>query len=968
MIWLPIDRRHLLKGGAGLAAAVTMPGATLVAPAHAASLDAKDNGPWVYWYWMDANITAEGIQADLRAMHGAGITGAIIFNIKGVNDATIVDPPVESQSPLWWEMLRTAARCAEKLGMKLAMNMCDGWGTAGGAWVTPEKSAQLLVWSEARVEARQITGQIAKPATELDDYRDVATFAFPIPDDWDATSNVNARVTTSWPIAQPERLGDPGQAGNIIESEAEGWIQFSFDRPFTLRSLVVRSLSIDILPFLSIGYSAAANSMVLQASDDGKTFKTFHRLISPVQGWQANLTHLAHSIPPKRAKHFRFVHEPDSLALVSTYDGRNAVTKQLALASLELRGRSVVDSHQVRSAEAWGITVPLTDAQLPASACIKAEDVIDISNHLSASGMCTWRAPDARRWAVVRIGATSNAKTTQPSGRMGGLECDKFDPDMAAMQFDRWFGAARKQIGSALANRVMPVLHMDSWEGRSQNWSVHLPRGFSERRGYEIGIFLLTMIGVPIGNAATTDGFLFDLRRTVGDLLCDNFFATIERLAHENDCLFSAEATNASFPSDGLRIHRHVDLPCGEFWRDRPESDKPSDVLEAASAAHLYGKQIVAAEAWTGGFDWGEHPFVFKAQGDDNFCKGVNRFIFHVWAHQAFPERKPGITMFGYGAFFSAAQPWWPMAGAWIDYIARCQELLQQGLHVADICYFIGEDIPARALRPDMLHPQLPKGYAYDSINADVLWTLAHVRNGRIEVPAGASYAVMVIQPDTAITSHTARKFKELVLQGATIFGPRPVVAPSLQDKAAVAEAEAILAELWDGEAHRDRVIASDDLASVLHRTGVEPDVDAPPSIKWIHRTEPKRDIYFLSNQGPSPQTAAVRLRTRHARAISFDPVTNQRMAIDVQRDKIGHAVVTVDLAVGGSIFLLLEQGSRLSAPPAPASLPRAQDIKGPWTLLFDNKKKSALSNVERLRSWTEEKDPAIRFHSGIAR
>jgi hypothetical protein len=312
------------------------------------------------------------------------------------------------------------------------------------------------------------------------------------------------------------------------------------------------------------------------------------------------------------------------------------------------------------------------------------------------------------------------------------------------------------------------------------------------------------------------------------------------------------------------------------------------------------------------------------------------------------------------------------MAGAWIDYISRCQGLLQQGRHVADICYFMGEDIPARALRPDMLRPPLPAGYAYDSINADALWTLARVRDGRIEVPAGASYSVMVIQPGTAITLRTARKLKELVVQGATLFGPRPSVVPSLQDKAAMGEADAILTELWGGRVHPGRVIASGDLATVLRKAGLGPDVDAPPDIRWVHRAEPDRDIYFLSNQHEAQheaaQVATIRLRTRHRRVVSYDPVSDRRAPVATRVDEDDHAVVSVDLPIGGSVFLLFEQGAALPAPRIAQGFPPAQPIIGPWTVLFDNVERNALSGVERLRSWTEEEEPAIRFHSGIAR
>ena len=702
---LAVDRRGVLQAMALAGGIIALPGGTHIAraaaPASASGPDAGEalgNRPWVYWYWLDANVTRAGILADLDAMHEVGVEGIFLFNVNGASDSTLVSPAVESQTPLWWEMVRFAIDRAGSLGMRVAMNVCDGWGTAGGRFITPDQSAQELTWTETTLVPRARTHRIARPAARLDYYRDVGAFAFPVPDDWDATDRGRARITASWRIEELGRLSDPASKTNVVDTEEPGFIEYAFEAPFTLRSVTVRNTRLQIMPFLAVGWNGAANSFAIETSDDGREFKHVFTLSAPKLGWQSHMDELMHAIPPVTACHFRFVYRPDAIHPVAG-DGQYGVGRRLQLASLTLSSRAVVDQVPIRSGLLWGIARAVDHTLLADHACIDPATMIDVSAHLAADGTLDWRVPPGR-WRLLRIGATTNGIVTAPSGKAGGLECDKFDPAVVERQFDGWFGEALRHVGPDLAGKVLNVLHIDSWEARSQNWSPRLAQEFEARRGYDMRPFLPIMAGIPIGSVARTQGFLFDLRQTLADLLRDTFFGTLERLAHRKGCLFSAQQPNATFVSDGMQHFQHVDLPCGEFWKGRPDSDKPSDVREAVSGARLYGKPVVSAEAFTGQLDWSEHPFSLKAQGDQNFCFGINRLILHVWAHQAFPERKPGITLFGFGTFFSETQPWWPMAGAWIDYVSRCQTLLQQGRAVVDLCYYTGEDIPSRAFLP----------------------------------------------------------------------------------------------------------------------------------------------------------------------------------------------------------------------------------------------------------------------------
>ncbi len=104
--------------------------------------------PWVYWFWMDGNLSREGMTADLQAMRAAGLGGMIVMEV----DVGIPRGPVEFMSPQWQTLFAHAAHEAERLGLQMTVNAGPGWTGSGGPWVKPEQSMQHLVASETTVE------------------------------------------------------------------------------------------------------------------------------------------------------------------------------------------------------------------------------------------------------------------------------------------------------------------------------------------------------------------------------------------------------------------------------------------------------------------------------------------------------------------------------------------------------------------------------------------------------------------------------------------------------------------------------------------------------------------------------------------------------------------------------------------------------------------------------------------------
>ncbi len=244
---------------------------------------------------------------------------------------------------------------------------------------------------------------------------------------------------------------------------------------------------------------------------------------------------------------------------------------------------------------------------------------------MDTAGHLNWQAP-AGNWTILRIGHTSTGHTNATGGGGIGLECDKFNPEAIQLQFNSWFGEAAKQIGPELTNKVLKVFHVDSWECGSQNWSPVFREEFKKRRGYDLINYLPAMAGIPVQTADISEGFLHDVRQTIVELIDDNFYATLNKLSHEKGCTFTAESVAPTMVSDGLLHYNNVDVPMGEFWLNSPTHDKPNDMFDAISGAHIYGKPIIQSESFTTvRMAWNEHPGMLKKLQDYNYALGINQ-------------------------------------------------------------------------------------------------------------------------------------------------------------------------------------------------------------------------------------------------------------------------------------------------------------------------------------------------------
>ena len=965
--------------------------------------------PWVYWYWMDAAVSKAGISADLAAMKQAGIGGAYLMPIKGPSDPPLIVPPATQLSPVWWDMIKYAFAEADRQGVELAMHACDGFSIGGGPWITPEQSMQKVVWSETEVSGGQpLAGSLPAPPAQEGYYRDIAVLAFPsLPGTEPALA---PRVTTSLPGVDAGALAVPGNSQEL-RTEALGWIQYAYDQPFTCRTIVVRT------PAWS---SYQGNRLEVEVSDDGEHFRSIGRLVCPRHGWLDYDAAVTHEVAPVTARYFRFVYDPAGSEAGGEDLDSAKFKPSLRLLGLQLSGAPRLDSFEGKSAAAWRISAPTSAALVPDADCVAREQIVDLTAQLRPDGRLDWTPPPGR-WTVLRMGHTSTGHRNDTGGGGVGLECDKLNAEAARVQFDHWFGAAIREAGPALSGRVLKIFHVDSWECGSQNWTGDLRGEFRRRRGYDLWPYLPALAGIPVASADISERFLRDVRETLAELVAERFFGTLAGLAHAHGCVFSAESVAPTMISDGMLHFGVVDIPMGEFWLRSPDHDKPNDIFDAVSGAHIYGRPIAQAEAFTElRLGWDEQPAMLKPLADLNYARGINRYVYHVFAHNPWTDRKPGMTLNGVGTFFQRDQTWWGEASAWVDYARRCQALLQAGRPTADIAVFTGEEVPRRAVLPVELAGTLPgiigpvlrkegstfdkaafgpdevdplHGYAYDSINRDALLRLARVVDHRIELPGGASYAILIVpgarlmNPDgAAMTPEVEERLEALARDGATILWETPPThSASLQGfPASDAELRRRIGVFWPGPGAERRLgegriaagpFTADSFAAWgLARDFVaqDPDGGTAGDVAWIHRRLDAGEIYFVSSQAKRARTIFLSLRTAGRRPELWDAVTGERVPAAQWSVQEGRTRLSVRLEAAGSVFVVFREPAPAPGEAKAYNWTQTQAVLQPgpeWEVSFDPAAggPSAPVHFEALADWTTRPEPGIRNYSGTA-
>lgn len=932
--------------------------------------------PWVFWLWSEYD-NKDGITKDLEFLQRQGV-GGILFGDGG---------PGQLSQP-WNEGFSYLVREAARLGLVVNANIADGFDT-GGPWATPDVAAKKLVYSETQVQGPQMA-QLVLPMPILEGryYRDEATVALrehdrcPVtPYAVTASSTLGGYVDEwNWPACfVTDRDPDTCWRANPAlapTKEKPAWLDLRFAAPLTASGIYVAPAK-----------NGGPRQCELQVAGDGGSFSTVLSF-SMEKGQTKRL-----SFPPTTARLFRLV-------IHSAY----APDVQIAEVWLLREGdephpRQGLKWWPFKSANRGFWDYPkqgpeaLYEDYPDEGFDVRSADIIDLSQNMDAHGALRWQIP-AGRWTILRFGYTLIPPRVPCAANS---ECSNLLDLFKALAADANFAAEVKPIladTGSLAGTTLTGVHIDSFEygvydhGQLPNWTDDLRNQFRKRRGYDLLPYLPTLARRIVESREVSNRFLWDFRRTLGDLYTA-FYARLRELANEHKLSTNHENGYGTYPFphiDGLEAFGQTEVPQGEFWTATPIMSQfyhfCDSVRTAASAAHIYGKSLVQSEAfstWVPPYEC--YPGLMKRFGDQAFSDGLQQCVIFCSTNQT--SAIPGADTDGY-EIINRHITWHKQAKAFLDYLGRCQYMLQQGQFVADALYFYGEGTATFAPGKEFLKPALPAGYDFDALNADVLLNRLAAKPGLLVFPDGMNYRLLVLPEHREMSLPVLRKIRELIEAGATVLGKRPVRATGLSGYPKSDESVKTLAdEMWgpgdteagDRRLGQGRLVWGKDPGSLLGDLNVLPDFEicgAPQEMvfNFTHRTMGGTDIYFIAN--PETTSAEVQCVFRISGRLPeiWDPVTGRSWCASDFRHEGQRTMVPMTFAPYQSFFVVFRKPGRepkRKRPNFPAVSASVQ-LMGPWTVHFDPKWGGPNSVVfQRLEDWTKRPEAGIKYYSGTA-
>ena len=909
--------------------------------------------PRAWWHWMDGNVDPEGIRLDLEWLHAVGVRGVQLFD-GGMGTPLVVPEKVGFGSAQWQAALKAAKATARRLGLEFAVATSPGWSAAGGPWVKPADAMKKVVWSETLVTGGGLAEVALAPLPDVaGPYQDLPRWGTDpstgrYRQDWitiavPATPAQQplrpATVTASSLVDQPGHLTDGRYAHPVIlprdpDRPSSAWVEQCFATPVTVRAVTVG------LPGPQGFGAAPPPHAVLEASDDGAAWTVVAEL--PAAAVPVRTV----AFPPVTARRFRLVLSAGTAggALPRLAAGvrlppvlRRMSEFQVSEFVLHAGGRV----HHGELKAGFGAAPDYYALDSPpdlASHAIDPGRVLDLSAHLGPDGVLSWEAPPGE-WRVLRFGASLTGQTNGPaSPEATGWEVDKLDAEPVR----RYFGTYLGLVGADLLDALLS----DSIESGPQNWTGRIRERFTALRGYDPLPWLAALAGLVVGDAAASDRFLFDYRRTVGDLLVREYYATVADIARTHELAYYSEALEDHRPQlgDDLAMRAQADVPMGAMWLFDPGASRPgptyvADLRGASSVAHVYGKAWTGAESMSAFHrPWSYTPRRLKHIADLELALGVTRFCIHTSPHQPVQAPPPGIGLAPFlGQVFVRTEPWAGFAAPWVDYLARCSYLLNQGLPAVDVAVFTGEEAPLTALYGDRLEDSVPDGFGFDYVGLEGLEECVTVEDGVI-VARGARYRVLYLGGSSRrMTLRALDRIRALLGSGATVIGARPESSPSLADDPA--EHASAVRALWDAGEHEGRLIGTADLAQALGELGLVPNrtVEGAALVR-IGRRIGAAELTFLANPSPEPVTVTVRAA---APLVSWDPVTLRQEAL--RRLGSGGYEYRLDLAPLESVVLVDGDGEQL---PERSRVPLAEVwVDDSWELTLPGRAAIRLEN-----------------------
>ncbi|MHA8066706.1 glycosyl hydrolase [Aquirufa sp. ROCK2-A2] len=951
--------------------------------------------PRVWWHWMNGNISKEGIQKDLEWMSKSGIGGFQNFDASLMSPIMVKEKLSYMTAP-WKEAFKFTTQLAKEKGLEMAIAGSPGWSVTGGPWVKPGDAMKKYVWTETMVEGgKMISTLIARPssatgpmqnvqleaggfgvleqtkAKEPEFYQDIAVIAYPILNKESSLQELKSLLTTSGGNFSITKLSD-GDLENFdyLEPKKPGeetYIQYEFAQPTKIYGITFANEGYGELAV----FRGAGNNRFVQYSEDGINFKELVKVPGLITS-QNTLT-----FAPLMMKKIRLVYVtlPPAPAGIEAMFGAKADPNPKGTKISEF---VVHTSPKVHLFEAKAGFVPWKESfneTVSTEMGAKSEDVLDITSFMKPDGSLAWNAP-AGKWAIIRFGYSLTGKKNHPaSPEATGLEVDKLDREAVTRYLENYLDQYKDASGGLMGNEGLTHMVLDSYEAGHMTWTPSMMEEFKTRRGYDLKPFMPVLVGRIINSAAESEKFLWDFRKTIGELIVENHYELIGELLSKRGMKRYTESHESGriYLADGMDVKRFADVPMSAMWQPGAlaagkdeEIRSRADIRESASVAHIYGQNIAAGESMTTiGNSFSPHPGTLKRTADMEMASGLNRFVIHTSVHQPLDNLYPGFSLGPFGQWFTRQETWADQAKVWAEYLGRSSYLLQAGKNVADVLYYYGENTNITSQFANAL-PAVPAGYEFDFVNSTALKNAISVEDKVLVSKGGTKYSVLALDESAQkMTLGTLKRILELAKDGAIVTGTAPMASPTLVDNpkeyASTLQSLKALANVHFGK----------DLKTVLIENKVREDLlvsEQKAEVLFQHRKADGKDIYWLNSRSPENNSAKISFRVKDKIPFLFDPQTGKISKVSYEL-KGGRTELNIKFSPWDAQFIVFDGISTTNKLVIPEpKLLDSKRLEGPWTIKFQ-KDRSAPNEIkmDQLMALNKSEIEGVKYFSGAA-
>lgn len=905
----------------------------------------------VYWYWMSDNISIRGVEEDLKSMKEAGITRAFIGNIGGEG---VPYGNVKLFSDEWWKVLHAALKKATELDIEIGIFNSPGWSQSGGPWIKPSESMRYLTSADTLIKGGKHI-QLKLP--------DVHQF----PSLWESKDYSSNTYSKERNIGQDVR---------VIA------YRLPSNNSFQEKNLIIKKKNGEEKEYeLQLDNSEPIRSLLFYTNSPVKTSALLYNngvLIDKIDIDRSNLkrqTGFNPTAPIVIAIPSDSLSQKKNLLLHIESQGEcDLIVKYTSRPMLERYAEKCLSKMFPEPLPMFDDYLWRKQPQIDPTFCINSKEVIDITAN-TKNGILIWDAPKGD-WIISRTAMLTTEVSNGPSSLEGrGLEVDKMNKQHVKTHFDAFIGEILKRIPEQ-DRKTFKVVVQDSYETGGQNWTDTMIEDFKNKYHYDPVPYLPVLNGIIVDSPDISDRFLWDLRRLVADKISYDYVGGLREICHKHGLTTWLENYGHwGFPGEFLQYGGQSDEVAGEFWSEGTLGDIENKA--ASSCAHIYGKRKVWAESCTaGGKAFARYPKIMKQRVDRFFTEGINATLLHLYIQQYADSIYPGINA-PFGNEFNRKNTWFSQMHTFSDYLRRSNYMLQQGRYVADVAYFIGEDTPKMT---GECNPQLPQGYSFDYINAEVLLNRATVKNNKLVLPDGMQYRLLILPELETMRPEVLKKLEDFVSSGLAIYGKRPLYSPSLQNYPhADTIVEKLSAKMWNDKSYNNygKGIVFDNsqsIQSVLDYLSLKPDFNLKQTPKapilFIHREVSDGDIYFISNQTENTQNIYPIFRVNNKYPELWNPVTGEIKPLPEYSIKKDGIKVPLQLEALESAFIVFTS-KKNKTNNYKTNIPLRENIVNlnkKWDVTFKSVYASPITLLmDSLTCWTKLDNKNLRFHSGEA-